>query len=340
MSIKILEEIRERAMDAIEKAVSPDVIEEIRIQYFGKKGELTTILRTMGSLSAEERPTFGAAVNSAKEELVALLESKVQKLGEAKLAMKYRKEKIDVSLPGRKGELGNIHPITWGFDEIASIFVNLGFSIVEGPEVETVHYNFDALNTPENHPARDPQDTFFVTDSILLRTQTSPMQVRTMEKVKPPVKVIVPGKVYRRDQVDATHSPLFHQCEGLYVDEGITFAHLKGVLTEFAMTFYGRDRKVRFRPHYFPFTEPSAEMDVSCMICSGAGCRVCKNEGWIEILGAGMVHPNVLKAAGYDDPKLSGFAFGLGVDRIVMLKYGMEDLRLMFENDLRFLRQF
>ena len=340
MSIKILEEIRERAMDAIQKAVSPDVIEEIRIQYFGKKGELTTILRTMGSLSAEERPTFGAAVNSAKEELVALLESKVQKLGEAKLAMKYRKEKIDVSLPGRKGELGNIHPITWGFDEIASIFVNLGFSIVEGPEVETVHYNFDALNTPENHPARDPQDTFFVTDSILLRTQTSPMQVRTMEKVKPPVKVIVPGKVYRRDQVDATHSPLFHQCEGLYVDEGITFAHLKGVLTEFAMTFYGRDRKVRFRPHYFPFTEPSAEMDVSCMICSGAGCRVCKNEGWIEILGAGMVHPNVLKAAGYDDPKLSGFAFGLGVDRIVMLKYGMEDLRLMFENDLRFLRQF
>ena len=255
-------------------------------------------------------------------------------------AGRLESETIDVTMPGRIRPSGAVHPLTQGIREVAQIFEQMGFSVVEGPEIETDFYNFEALNTPRFHPARDVQDTFYISDFVLLRTQTSPMQVRQMERQDPPVRVVVPGKVYRRDQMDATHSPVFHQIEGLLVDRDVTFADLAGTLTQFARSFYGKDRRVRFRPHYFPFTEPSAEMDVSCALCGGEGCRVCKYEGWIEILGSGMVHPNVLRAVGYDPDELTGFAFGMGVERIVMLKYGFDDVRLLFENDLRFLAQF
>ncbi len=328
------------ALEAAGQAESTESLDEVRIRVLGRKGELTAMLRQMGQLSPETRPAFGEALNRARDRIQLAIDERAEQLLAREKRLKLERETIDITMPGRAPLIGSPHPLTIGLRQVLEIFVNMGFSVIEGPEVETEFYNFTGLNTPDYHPARDVQDTFYINESVLLRTQTSPMQVREMERHAPPVRVVVPGKVYRRDQIDATHSPVFHQIEGLLVDKGITFADLKGALTAFAHQFYGADRKVRFRPHFFPFTEPSAEMDVSCGLCGGAGCRVCKGEGWIEILGSGMVHPNVLRMVGYDPEAVSGFAFGMGVDRIVMLKYGIDDLRLFFENDLRFLAQF
>jgi phenylalanyl-tRNA synthetase alpha chain len=335
-----VETVVRRALSAIENARTTGALEEARVKLLGRKGELTLLMRQMRSIDPEDRPRFGALVNSARERIEKELDERAGALGAAEKAKRLESEGIDVTAPGRMPRVGKIHPLTQGIQEITEIFIQMGFKVVEGPEVETDYYNFEALNTPEYHPARDVQDTFYISESVLLRTQTSPMQVREMERREPPVKVVVPGKVYRRDQVDATHSPVFHQIEGLLVDRDVTFTDLKGTLAMFARDFYGGERKVRFRPHYFPFTEPSAEMDISCVICGGAGCRVCKQEGWIEVLGCGLVHPNVLRRVGYDPDELTGYAFGMGVERIVMLKYGIDDLRLLFENDLRFLSQF
>ncbi len=335
-----LETLVERALSSIESARSAEALEEVRVKILGRKGELTSLLRQMKQIDPDDRPAFGAMVNAARDRLQQELERRVQAMEARERARKLELDTIDVTMPGRIRPAGALHPLTQGIREVTQIFVQMGFTVVEGPEIETDFYNFEALNTPPFHPARDVQDTFYVNDSVLLRTQTSPMQVRQMERQAPPVRVVVPGKVYRRDPMDATHSPVFHQIEGLLVDKDVTFADLAGTLTQFARSFYGKDRKVRFRPHYFPFTEPSAEMDVSCALCGGQGCRVCKYEGWIEILGSGMVHPNVLRAVGYDPEELTGFAFGLGVERIVMLRYGFDDMRLLYENDLRFLGQF
>ena len=311
-------------------------IEALRVRYLGKKGELTAVLRGMGKLSAEERPLIGQLANEVRADIEAAIEERRQEMQERLLELKLKKEKIDVTLPA-EGEMGHIHPLTMTQRELEDIFIGLGFSIVEGPEVELDYYNFQALNIPENHPARDTQDTFYITDNILLRSQTSPVQVRTMEKQKPPIRIISPGRVYRSDAVDATHSPLFHQLEGLVVDKGISMGDLKGVLELFAKQTFGEETRIRFRPHHFPFTEPSAEVDVSCFACGGKGCRICKGEGWIEILGAGMVHPNVLRNCGIDPDVYSGFAFGFGIERIAMLKYHIDDMRLLYENDTRFL---
>lgn len=335
-----LKALVQEALSAIGEAGSTKSLDDVRVRILGRKGELTVVLRQMGQLPPEERPKFGALVNAARDQIEKKLEARLEALVAAEKAHRLESERVDVTMPGRVPSMGSAHPLIVGLRQICDIFVNMGFRVIEGPEVETDFYNFEALNTPAFHPARDVQDTFYINDSVLLRTQTSPMQIREMERNTPPVKVVVPGKVFRRDQIDATHSPVFHQIEGLLVDDNITFADLAGTLTSFARQFYGADRKVRFRPHYFPFTEPSAEMDVSCGLCGGSGCRVCKGEGWIEILGSGMVHPNVLKAVGYDPEKVSGFAFGMGIERIVMLKYGIDDLRLFYENDLRFLSQF
>ena len=314
-------------------------IEALRVRYLGKKGELTAVLRGMGKLSAEERPLIGQLANEVRADIEAAIEERRQEMQERLLELKLKKEKIDVTLPA-EGELGHIHPLTMTQRALEDIFIGLGFSIVEGPEVELDYYNFQALNIPENHPARDTQDTFYITDNILLRSQTSPVQVRTMEKQKPPIRIISPGRVYRSDAVDATHSPLFHQLEGLVVDKGISMGDLKGVLELFAKQTFGEETRIRFRPHHFPFTEPSAEVDVSCFACGGKGCRICKGEGWIEILGAGMVHPNVLRNCGIDPDVYSGFAFGFGIERIAMLKYHIDDMRLLYENDTRFLGEF
>ena len=314
-------------------------IEALRVRYLGKKGELTAVLRGMGKLSAEERPLIGQLANEVRADIEAAIEERRQEIQERLLELKLKKEKIDVTLPA-DGEMGHIHPLTMTQRELEDIFTGLGFSIVEGPEVELDYYNFQALNIPENHPARDTQDTFYITDNILLRSQTSPVQVRTMEKQKPPIRIISPGRVYRSDAVDATHSPLFHQLEGLVVDKGISMGDLKGVLELFAKQTFGEETRIRFRPHHFPFTEPSAEVDVSCFACGGKGCRICKGEGWIEILGAGMVHPNVLRNCGIDPDVYSGFAFGFGIERIAMLKYHIDDMRLLYENDTRFLGEF
>ena len=335
-----VERILESALEQVRLCEDAAGLEDLKAGLLGKKGALTALLRSMGSLPADERPAFGQRVNDAKVRIESALTQKGSELAALARAQRFEKEALDITLPGRIQRIGNIHPISKGFEEKCDIFVRMGFAVVEGPEIETDFYNFTALNTPPFHPARDVQDTFYITDSILLRTQTSPQQVRQMEAQEPPVKVVVPGVVYRRDQVDATHSPIFHQLEGLYVDKGVTFADLKGALEVFIKAFYGQDKRVRFRPHYFPFTEPSAEMDVSCFACGGTGCRICKGEGWIEILGSGMVHPNVLRMAGYDPEVYSGFAFGMGIDRIVSLKYGVDDLRLYFENDVRFLEAF
>jgi phenylalanyl-tRNA synthetase alpha chain len=335
-----LEALVERALSSIESARSAEALEEARVRILGRKGELTSLLRQMKQIDPDDRPAFGAMVNAARDRLQQELERRSQAMEARERARKLESDTIDVTMPGRIRPAGALHPLTQGIREVTQIFVQMGFTVVEGPEIETDFYNFEALNTPPFHPARDVQDTFYVNDSVLLRTQTSPMQVRQMERQAPPVRVVVPGKVYRRDPVDATHSPVFHQIEGLLVDKDVTFADLAGTLTQFARSFYGKDRKVRFRPHYFPFTEPSAEMDVSCALCGGQGCRVCKYEGWIEILGSGMVHPNVLRAVGYDPEELTGFAFGMGVERIVMLRHGFDDMRLLYENDLRFLGQF
>lgn len=334
-----IDDLRESALQAVEQADSIEALEAVRVRYLGKKGELTRLLRSMGELDPAERPRFGKVVNEVRLLLEQRLEERREALARVARQARLEAERIDITLPGRIPEHGKRHPLTRVLDEIKSFFIGLGFRVVTGPEVETDYYNFEALNVPKDHPARDMQDTFYLTEDILLRTQTSPVQIRTMESLRPPVRVIAPGKVFRVD-ADVTHSPMFHQVEGLLIDERITLGDLKGTLTAFARALFGQDRGVRFRPSYFPFTEPSAEMDISCMICGGEGCRVCSNEGWIEILGCGMVHPRVLEMVGYDPEQVGGFAFGLGVERIAMLKYGIDDIRLFYENDLRFLHQF
>ena len=315
-------------------------LEQIRVRYLGKKGELTAVLRGMGSLSAEERPVVGQLANEVRQNIEEAIAERAQKMKERALERKLRAEKLDVTMPGKAPAMGHIHPLTLVQRDLEDIFIGMGFSIAEGPEVEYDYYNFQALNIPPDHPARDTQDTFYITDKILLRSQTSPVQARVMEKQKPPIRIISPGRVYRSDTMDATHSPLFHQFEGLVVDKGIAMSDLKGILETFAKTEFGEDTRIRFRPHHFPFTEPSAEVDVSCFVCGGKGCRLCKNEGWIEILGAGMVHPNVLRNCGIDPDVYSGFAFGMGVERIAMLKYHIDDIRMFYDNDVRFLEQF
>jgi phenylalanyl-tRNA synthetase alpha chain len=332
--------IKAAALSNIKEAVDSQKLEEIRVKFLGKKGELTGILRGMGGLSAEERPLIGKVANEVREEIEAALENAVSNFKGNEKNERLKKEVIDITMPGKANKAGGLHPLYRVLEDIKEVFFGMGFSIAEGPEVELDYYNFEALNIPENHPARDEQDTFYINEKVVLRTQTSPVQIRVMEKSKPPIKILAPGRVYRSDAVDATHSPTFHQIEGLVVDEGITMANLYGTLDTFAKRFFGENTKTKFRPHHFPFTEPSAEVDVSCFACGGEGCRVCKGSGWIEILGCGMVHPDVLKAGGIDPEKYSGFAFGMGLDRIVMIKYGIDDIRLLYENDVRFLEQF
>ena len=335
-----LEKIREEALNQIEASEALEKLNEIRVAYLGKKGELTAILKQMGRLSAEERPVVGALANEVREAITADIARRTKELESAALAARLAAEEIDVTLPGKAPAQGKRHPFEQVLGELKEIFLGMGFDIVSGPEVELDHYNFEMLNMPKSHPARDTQDTFYFTENVLLRTQTSPMQIRTMEKQKPPIRIICPGRVYRSDAVDATHSPIFHQCEGLVVDKGVTFSDLKGTLELFIKKLYGEETRVRFRPHHFPYTEPSAEMDMSCFKCGGKGCSMCKGEGWIEILGCGMVHPQVLENCGIDPEVYSGFAFGVGLERIAMMRYGIDDMRLLYENDLRFLKQF
>ena len=334
---ELIEKLRAKALDEVSNS---DDIESIRIKYLGKKGELTALLRGMGQLSPEERPKIGQLVNDVREALEKAIEQKKEDLHKKKLEMTLRAQALDVTVPGKEIPMGHRHPLAQTEKTMRDIFVGLGFTVAEGPEVEYDYYNFEALNLPKNHPARDTQDTFYITDNILLRSQTSPVQVRTMEQTKPPIRVISPGRVYRADPADASHSPIFHQVEGLCVDKGITMSDLKGVLELFAKKMFGEETRVRFRPHHFPFTEPSAEVDVSCFVCKGKGCKLCKGEGWIEILGAGMVHPFVLSNCGIDPDVYSGFAFGMGVERIAMIRLGIDDMRLLYENDERFLAQF
>jgi phenylalanyl-tRNA synthetase alpha chain len=333
---KILSEAKEQ----IRSASSVADTEEIRVRLLGKKGALTEILRSMGKLTPEERKEVGLLANNVRNEIEALLEDKFAQVKNAAREERFRMEKIDVTEPGSVRRLGVKHPLTITIEEISRVFMSMGFSIAEGPEVETVFNNFDALNSGPNHPARDLSDTFYITEDTLLRTQTSPVQVRTLMAKEPPIMVISPGRCFRCDTPDATHSPMFHQVEGLMVDEGITMADLKGTLDSFARQLFGSSVRTKFRPHHFPFTEPSAEMDVSCFKCGGSGCRICKGSGWIEIMGCGMVHPNVLKVGDVDTEKYTGFAFGMGVERIAMLKYGVDDIRLFYENDMRFIEQF
>lgn len=335
-----LSQIKQDVQLLLGNAHELDALENIRIKYLGKKGELTAVLKGMGALSAEERPQIGALANEIRTFLENEIDKKKAELNKKLTEERLARETIDVTMPGKKTPCGNVHPLTKVMDEIKDIAVGMGFEIAEGPEVELDYYNFEALNIPKNHPARDTQDTFYINDNVVLRTQTSPMQIRVMENKKPPIRIIAPGRVYRSDAVDATHSPVFHQIEGLVVDKGITMADLKGTLDAFIKSLYGKDTRVRFRPHHFPFTEPSAEMDISCYVCGGEGCRVCKGEGWIEILGCGMVHPKVLAGCGIDPEVYSGFAFGLGLERVTMGRYDIDDLRLFFENDTRFLKQF
>ncbi len=333
--------LQQEAEHAIAQAASLDALNELRIKYLGKKGALTAILRNMGSLSAAQRPKVGQIVNQVRDALEAVLGQKAEQLKNSLKQEQLAREVIDVTLPGRSFLHGHQHPLSKVQEEIEEIFMGMGFTIAEGPEIESDYYNFEALNIPKEHPARDMQDSFYITEEILLRTHTSPVQVRTMERLRPllPVKIICPGKVYRKDD-DATHSPVFHQVEGLVVDKGISLPDLKGILLEFARQMFGPERQIRLRPSFFPFTEPSAEVDVSCMMCGGQGCRLCKGSGWIEILGSGMVHPKVLAMGGYDPEEVTGFAFGMGIERIAMLKYGIDDMRNLFDNDLRFLKQF
>lgn len=336
-----LKQIRETALDQLRSAENTDALEQLRVKLLGKKSELTAVLRGMSALTAEERPAIGQIANEVRAAIEEMIESKKTKLAAEALERRLESEKIDVTMPAKKFPLGHRHPLAQVEEEMCDIFRSMGFDIEEGPEVETDYYNFQALNTPENHPARDTQDTFYITDNILLRSQTSSVQVHAMERAgKPPIRVVSPGRVYRSDAVDATHSPMFHQLEGLVVDKDITMGDLKGTLETFARRMFGEETKIRFRPHHFPFTEPSAEIDISCFMCGGKGCKVCKSEGWIEILGAGMVHPNVLRCSGIDPDVYSGFAFGMGIERIAMKRYAIDDMRLLYENDLRFLRQF
>lgn len=340
MEQKLLD-IERRVLEEMIGTESLEELNEIRIRYLGKKGELTGVLRGMGALSPEERPRIGQVANLVREKIEEKLDERMSLLKENLKRKRLAAESLDITLPGTVFNVGRLHPLTVVARRIEEIFLGLGFSIAEGPEVELDYYNFEALNLPKDHPARDMQDTFFITPETLLRTQTSPVQVRTMERTAPalPVKVIAPGRVYRRDD-DATHSPMFHQVEGLVVDRRITLADLRGVLKVFAEQMFGPDTRTRFRPSYFPFTEPSAEVDISCGMCGGEGCRVCSHTGWLEILGCGMVHPRVLEMSGYNSEEVTGFAFGMGIERITMLKYDLDDMRLLFDNDMRFLSQF
>ena len=337
-----LEQIRLQALSAMDEAKDAAELDALRVRFLGKKGELTAVLKQMGKLSAEERPVMGQAANAVRAALEEKLEQRKTELDASALESQLKAEKLDVTIPGTPVAAGYKHPMTKALDEATDIFVSMGFTIVEGPEVELSDYNFTKLNTEEGHPARDRSDTFYITedDSVLLRTQTSPMQIRVMEQMKPPIRIIAPGRVFRKDEVDATHSPMFHQIEGLVVDEGITMGDLKGTLEMLVKKLYGEDSVIRLRPHHFPFTEPSCEVDIQCFKCHGEGCSTCKGEGWIELLGAGMVHPKVLEGCGIDTEKYSGFAFGIGLERMAMRRFQISDLRLIFENDIRFLSQF
>mgnify|MGYP000055507856 CR=1 FL=1 len=335
-----LEQIKAEAVARIQEADVPEKLNDVRVKFLGKKGELTAVLKGMKDVAPEERPKVGQLVNDTRAAIEELLEESKTRMEKAIREEKLKAEVIDVTLPSKKNSVGHRHPNTIALEEVERIFVGMGYEVVEGPEVEYDYYNFEALNIPANHPAKDEQDTFYINDKILLRTQTSPVQVRVMEQKKPPIRMIAPGRVFRADEVDATHSPSFHQIEGMVIDKGITFSNLKGTLTQFVQKLFGKETKVKFRPHHFPFTEPSAEMDVSCFKCGGKGCRFCKGEGWIEILGCGMVHPRVLRMSGIDPEEYSGFAFGIGLERITLLKYEIDDMRLLYENDDRFLKQF
>ena len=335
-----LKEIEANAAAAIAAMKDGTALEAARVKYLGKKGELTAILRGMGSLSADERPVIGAAANVIRQNIEAAIEKKEAELKEQFMNTRLASEKIDVTLPAKEKHIGVLHPLRQTENQMREIFICMGFDIVEGPEVESTHNNFDALNAPADHPSRDETDTFYLSDDVVLRTQTSPVQIRAMQTRRPPIRIISPGRVYRCDPADATHSPMFHQLEGLVIDKHITLCDLKGTLDQFARSMFGEGTKTRFRPHNFPFTEPSVEVDFSCFVCGGKGCRLCKGEGWIEMLGAGMVHPNVLAGCDIDPDVYSGFAFGVGIERVCMRKYGIDDLRLLYENDVRFLEQF
>lgn len=335
-----LESIKQTAKELLLNATSAKEMDELRVRFLGKKGELTAILKQMGGLSPEERPIIGQLANQVRKEIENTFEETYKVIAQKAREEKLNNEKIDITLPSKPLKKGGLHPLNTVLNEMIDIFQSMGFDVVDGPEVETDHYNFEALNVPADHPARDMQDTFYIAPEVLLRTQTSAAQIRTMENRKPPIRIICPGRVFRADEVDATHSPVFHQIEGLVVDKGVTMCDLKGVLEQFAHEIYGKDTKIKFRPSFFPFTEPSVEVDVSCSECGGKGCRVCKGSGWIEILGAGMVHPRVLQSCGIDPEEYSGFAFGIGLDRLTTTKYKISDIRLLFENDVRFLDQF
>lgn len=335
-----LQRIKEEAFKQIQDSDALEKLNEVRVAFLGKKGELTAVLKSMKEVAPEDKPMVGQLVNDTRQSIEALLDETKSKLEKKALQLKLQNEGIDVTLPAKKEHLGHRHPNTIALEEVERIFIGMGYEVVEGPEIEYNYYNFDALNIPDNHPAKDEQDTFYINSNMVLRTATSPVQVRVMEKGQLPIRMIAPGRVFRSDEVDATHSPSFHQIEGLVIDKNITFADLKGTLAEFAKELFGPETKVKFRPHYFPFTEPSAELDVSCYKCGGKGCRFCKGEGWIEILGCGMVHPNVLRMSGIDPDEYTGFAFGMGLERIALLKYEIDDMRLLYENDYRFLKQF
>lgn len=335
-----IHEIEARVFQELEALGETSALEDLRVRVLGRKGELTGLLRSLGQAPAEERPKLGQLVNAAREKLEKAIEERAEALKGAARSARLKAEAIDVTLPGETRSAGSLHPMSLVQDNLLSIFTGMGFSVVEGPEVEFDHYNFELLNLPKNHPARDAQDTFYIDDEIVLRTHTSPVQARVMTTTKPPIRIICPGRVYRVDECDATHSPVFHQLEGLVVDEGISMGDLKGTLDLFARKLFGEDIKTRFRPSFFPFTEPSAEFDVSCAACKGAGCRICKGTGWIEVLGCGMVNPKVLTMCGIDAAKYTGFAFGMGIERLTILKYNVPDMRYLYENDLRFLAQF
>lgn len=335
-----LKAIREEAIKQIQDSGNLDKLNDVRVAFLGKKGQLTAVLKGMKDVAQEERPVVGQLVNDTRASIEKALEETKKMLEEKAREEQMKREVIDVTLPAKKINMGHRHPNNIALEEVERIFVGMGYEVMDGPEVEYDLYNFEKLNIPANHPAKDEQDTFYINDKILLRTQTSPVQVRVMEQKKPPIRMIAPGRVFRADEVDATHSPSFHQIEGMVIDKNITFSDLKGTLTQFVQQLFGKDTKVKFRPHHFPFTEPSAEMDVSCFKCGGKGCRFCKGEGWIEILGCGMVHPRVLRMSGIDPEEYSGFAFGIGQERITLLKYEIDDMRLLYENDDRFLKQF
>lgn len=335
-----LQLLGKEAIAALAEAEDVKELENLRVKYLGKKGELTELLRSMGSLPKEERPRMGQVANQVREQVESAMNEARKRIGRLEMEASIAKETIDVTMPGKTFAHGTKHPLTQALDELKAVFIGMGFSVVEGPEVETVVNNFDMLNAPKNHPSREMTDTFYINEKVILRPQTSPVQVRTMMSTKPPIRVIVPGRCFRNDTPDATHSPMFNQLEGLVVDKGSTLGDLKGSLEIFARHLFGEHTQIKFRPHYFPFTEPSAEVDVTCFKCGGEGCSMCKGSGWIELLGAGMVHPNVLRNCGIDPEIYSGWAFGMGIDRIAMQKYGIDDIRLLYENDLRFLSQF